>query len=149
MMSCQSLTTASASPAKALRRLMPALLTRIEGRPRRLATSAAIARQAVAVGDVEREGVRLAAGFGDVRGRLAAAVAIDVEHGDRRALAGKAERDGAADSRGGAGDGRDVILQKSGHLCCPPCRMKRSENSSARPTKACRAAQFNRDAARP
>ena len=46
MMSRQSLTTASASPVNALRRLMPASLTRIEIVPIFAATSAAIARQA-------------------------------------------------------------------------------------------------------
>ena len=46
MMSRQSLSTASASPAKALRRLKPASLTRTEIVPIFASTSAAIARQA-------------------------------------------------------------------------------------------------------
>ena len=70
------------------------------------------------VGDVEREVLRLAAGFADVRGRCRGRLAIDVQHGDLRALAGIAKRDGAADAGACAGDDRDVILQKSGH-CFP------------------------------
>ena len=69
----------------------------------------------VAVADVEREGLRLAAGFADVRGRFGRRLAIDVERGHGRALAGVAERDGAADAGACAGYDRDVILQKSGH----------------------------------
>jgi hypothetical protein len=85
----------------------------------------------VAVADVEREGMRLAAGFGNVRRGFGSPVAIDVEHGDRRALAGKAARDGAADPGGGAGYGRDVILQKSGHSVSSPCHLKRTKHSSS------------------
>ncbi len=44
-MSCQSLATVSASAVKALRRVMPALLTRIETGPTSSATFFAIARQ--------------------------------------------------------------------------------------------------------
>jgi len=43
----------------------------------------------VAVADVEREGMRLAAGFGNVRRGFGSPVAIDVEHGDRRASRAK------------------------------------------------------------
>ena len=85
----------------------------------------------VAVADVEREGMRLAAGFGNVRRGFGSPVAIDVEHGDRRALAGKAEGDGAADPEGGAGYGRDVILQKSGHSVSSPWHLKRNKHSSS------------------
>ena len=46
VMSCQSLATASGSPVKPLRRAMPALLTRMETRPRVSATSSATSRQA-------------------------------------------------------------------------------------------------------
>src|SRR5262245_59610099 len=46
MMSCQSLTTAAGSPVKALRRLMPALLTRTQTRPTLAPTAAAKLRQA-------------------------------------------------------------------------------------------------------
>ncbi len=113
---------------------MPALLTRIETAPTSLATFAATARQAVAIGDVERESLRLAAGVADFRRRLGRGLAVDVEHGDLRALARIAERDGAADAGAGAGDDRDVVLQKPGHGCCslwteersPDCALAKS-----------------------
>ena len=44
MMSCQSLTTASGAAVKGLRRLMPALLTRMETRPTVAPISAATSR---------------------------------------------------------------------------------------------------------
>ena len=66
-MSSQSLATAAASAVIGLRRLMPALLTRIEMLPL-LAISAAAALQACAVGHVELHRRRLAAGGRD-RGR--------------------------------------------------------------------------------
>jgi hypothetical protein len=49
----------------------------------------------VAVGNVEREGMRLGA---DHFGRFGRRLAIDVERGNRRALAGIAEADSAADT---------------------------------------------------
>src|SRR5262245_27579095 len=70
----------------------------------------------LAVGDVEREGPRLAA---DHFGRLGRRLAVDVERGDCRALAGVAEGDGAADARACAGHDRNVVLEKSGHGTFP------------------------------
>ena len=61
--------------------------------------------------------LRLAAGIADIRRRLRRRLAIDIEHRELRALARIAERDGAADPGAGAGDDRDVVLQKPGHRC--------------------------------
>jgi hypothetical protein len=69
--------------------------------------------------------MRLAAGFADVRGRLRRPVTIDVEHGDCRALARKAKRDGAPDPGSSAGYDRNVILQKPRHPSHPSYCMKR------------------------
>jgi hypothetical protein len=57
--------------------------------------------------------LRVAAGGADVGCRPGSGLAVDVEHSDLRALAGKTERDGAADP--GAGDDGDVVLQEPGH----------------------------------
>ena len=65
------------------------------------------------VGDVERERFRNAAGGADRRHCLRGGVAVDVERGDAGALAGKAERDGAADPRTGPGHGSDCLLYTS------------------------------------
>ena len=64
--------------------------------------------------------LRLAAGGANLGRGFAGRLAIDVEREDLRALAGIAERDGAADAGACAGDDRDVVLQKPGHRCCLP-----------------------------
>ena len=114
MMSSQSLITASAAPSMPLRRAMPALLTRIETGP----TCSAIAfgdRDAIlALGDVERETLGLAAGIADFLRRLGRRLLVDVEQHDLRALAGIAGRDRAPDAGACAGDDGDVVLEK-GH----------------------------------
>jgi hypothetical protein len=69
------------------------------------------------VGDVERERFRYAAGGADRRHRLSGGVAVDIKCGDAGTLAGKAERDGAADPRTGAGHSGDVVMQKPRHVC--------------------------------
>ena len=97
MMSCQSLITASGSAANALRRLMPASLTRIETWPTRPATFRGDGAAGHSIGDVELEVMCLAIGITDIRCRLGAPRTIDVQHRDLRTLAGIAERDGAAE----------------------------------------------------
>ena len=94
---------------------MPALLTSTETWPNCVGDLRRHGAAGGAVGDVEREGFRLAAGGGDVGGGLCRRLAVDVERGDARALAGEAWRDGAADAGAGAGDGGDVVLQQPGH----------------------------------
>ena len=69
------------------------------------------------IGDVELEVLCLATGITNIRCRRGGPLTIDVQHRDLRALAGIAERDGAADPRSPAGDYRDVVLQKPRHLC--------------------------------
>ena len=115
MMSCQSLITASASPVKALRRLMPALLTRIETLPTSPATLRGDRAAGRPVGHVEREGCALPPASRICCGGLGRRLAVDVEHGDLRALARIAERDRAADAGASAGDRRDVVFEKPGH----------------------------------
>ena len=119
MMSCQSFTTASRSPVKALRRLMPALFTRIETLPTLLADLGSNGTAGLAIRHVEREAVGLAAGVEDLLGGLGRRVAVDVEHDDARTLARVAERDRAADAGARAGDGRDVVFQKARHMFRP------------------------------
>ena len=71
--------------------------------------------------DVERKVLRLAAGATDIRRRLGRRLAVDVEHRDLRALARIAKRNRAADPGAGAGNDRDVVLQKPGHWRPPLC----------------------------
>ena len=73
------------------------------------------------VGDVEREGLRFATVGADVGCGLGRGLAVDIEDGERRTLARKAERNGAADPRARAGDDRDVIVQKPRHGRPPLC----------------------------
>jgi len=61
MMSCQSLMTASASPVNALRRLMPALLTRIETGPICSSIVPGDCDAVLAPGDIEHKAFSLAA----------------------------------------------------------------------------------------
>ena len=56
MMSCQSLATASGSAVKALRRVMPASLTRIDTAAELLGDLVGHGAAGGAVGDVERDG---------------------------------------------------------------------------------------------
>ena len=91
MMSCQSLTTASGSAVNALRRLMPALLTRIETWPTSAGDLCCRRAAGRAVGDVEREVLRLAAFRTDVGCSFAGRFAVDVQHDHLRALAGITE----------------------------------------------------------
>jgi len=72
-----------------------------------------------AIGDVEPEVVRLAAGLDDVGGRCGRRLAIDISSNDLRALAGEAQRDGAADPGAGTGHHSGMILQKSWHGSLP------------------------------
>src|SRR5262249_9425229 len=119
MMSCQSLMTASGSAVNALRRLIPALLTRTETCPTSLATFAAGGPPGGPVGAVCGRGWRRAAVLADFRGRLGGRVAVDVERDDLCALAGVAERNRAADAGACAGYDRDMIVQKSWHCSFP------------------------------
>ena len=120
MMSCQSLTTASGSAAKALRRLMPALLTRMETWPTSAPIFFATARQSSrsVTSSVKLSALPPAAMILAVS---AARLAVDVERDDLRALSGIAERDCVADAGASAGDHRDASLQKCAH-CFPPFR---------------------------
>jgi hypothetical protein len=74
-----------------------------------------------AVADIECEGLRLAAGIADRLRGLGRRVGVNVERGHARALARVAEGDGAANAGAGAGDDRNVVLEKSGHeMSFPP-----------------------------
>ena len=64
-------------------------------------------------------------------GGVGGAAAVDVERGDRCALAGKAHRDGAADAGTRAGDGRDVVLQETRHIWRPPLEWGVSSRAGA------------------
>jgi hypothetical protein len=70
----------------------------------------------IAVGHVEREGLRLAAGVEDLLRGLRGGIRVDIEHHDARAFARIAGRDGASDAGARAGYGRDVILQEPRHV---------------------------------
>ena len=72
------------------------------------------AAASLAVGDIEREMLRLAARGVDLLGGRARSRVIDVEHGHPCALAGKPERNRAPDAGAGAGDDGEVIVQKHG-----------------------------------
>src|SRR5262249_33938523 len=66
----------------------------------------------IAVGDIQREGLRLAT---DHSGGFGRRLTIDVERGNGRALAGITEGDGAADAGACAGHDRNVVQEESGH----------------------------------
>ena len=65
----------------------------------------------VAVGDIERKALRLAAGIEDFLRRLTGCRLIDVERHHARALPGIAGGDGAADPGAGAGHDGDVVFK--------------------------------------
>src|SRR5258708_1902004 len=103
MMSCQSLTTASGSAVEALRRVDAGIVdqTRIV---------AALARDfcrhhpaGFAVGHIECEGLRLAAGIEDLLRGLGGRIAVHIENDHLSALARVAKRDRAPDARARAG----------------------------------------------
>ena len=114
MMSCQSFSTASGSAVKALRRLMPALLTRIETCPTCSAIFSATAMQSSRRVTSSAKLSAWPPASADFLGSLAGRLRVDVEQRHLRALAGIAERDRAADPGSRAGDDGDVILEQ-GH----------------------------------
>src|SRR5215510_608494 len=83
MISCQSLTTAAGSPVKALRRLIPALLTRAEMRPTLAPTAAATLRQAALSLTSSDKTPRFAAIAFDRRRRLLGGFGVGIERDDR------------------------------------------------------------------
>ena len=128
MMSCQSFTTASRSPVKAVRRLMPALFTRIEMLPALARHLGSIGTAGLAIRHVEREAVGLAARVEDLLGGLPRGVGVHIEHDDARTLACVADRDRAPDAGTCAGDGRDVVFQTAPPYV-PPLSWIRPEDS--------------------
>jgi len=68
----------------------------------------------LAFGDIEGKALGLAAGVADFLRRIGRRLLVHVEQHHSRAFAGVAFRDRAPDAGAGAGDDRDVVLEK-GH----------------------------------
>ena len=115
MMSCQSLRTASGSPVKALRRLMPALFTSTEAWPILPAISEATRPQESRSVTSSLKLQRLAAGARDRLLGLGCGLRVGVEDDDTCALLGVAQRDRPANARAAAGDHGNVSLEKPTH----------------------------------
>ena len=132
MMSCQSLATASGSAMMALRRAMPALLTRIEIGPSLAATSPATARQALASVTSSGKAIALKPSASISAAVFLRRLGVDVEHGEAGALARKAQRDGAADAGARAGDGGDVGGEEGRHGVAPSLVRRADQRSVIR-----------------
>ena len=118
MMSCQSLITASGIAREGVAAVDAGIVHQDRDRPDLVGDLFGDRAAGRAVGHVEREALRLAAGIEDLLGGFGGRLAVDVEHHDLRALARIAERDRAPDAGARAGDDRDVVFEK-GHVFRP------------------------------
>ena len=119
MMSFQSFATVSVSAVKALRRVMPALLTRIETCPTLSATCLGQRKAIVTLRHIQRKALGLAAGLADLLGGLRDRVGIDVEQHHLRPLARIAGGDRPADAGTGARDDSDVVCEQCHDIFLP------------------------------